>query len=68
MYYSRIPILMGRPTIRRAGKYEDYKSKYLDLYDRIKQEAAKAKTIDFRWIDFELELIHRDVINVAYIT
>jgi type I restriction enzyme R subunit len=48
-------------------EYEDYKSKYLDLYDRIKQEATKQKTSILDDIDFELELIHRDVINVAYI-
>ncbi|WP_020536133.1 type I restriction endonuclease subunit R [Lewinella cohaerens] len=48
-------------------EYEDYKSKYLDLYDRIKQDRAKQKTSILDDIDFELELIHRDVINVAYI-
>ena len=48
-------------------EYEDYKSKYLDLYDRSKQDSAKQKTSILDDIDFELELIHRDVINVAYI-
>lgn len=48
-------------------EYEDYKSKYLDLYDRIKQDTSKQKTSILDDIDFELELIHRDVINVAYI-
>ncbi|MRX63718.1 type I restriction endonuclease subunit R [Maribacter luteus] len=48
-------------------EYEDYKSKYLDLYDRIKQDRAKQKTSILEDIDFELELIHRDEINVAYI-
>ncbi|OUR90918.1 deoxyribonuclease HsdR [Flavobacteriales bacterium 34_180_T64] len=48
-------------------EYEDYKSKYLDLYDRIKQDSAKQKTSILDDIDFELELIHRDLINVAYI-
>lgn len=48
-------------------EYEDYKSKYLDLYDRIKSDRAKQKTSILDDIDFELELIHRDVINVAYI-
>jgi type I restriction enzyme R subunit len=48
-------------------EYEDYKSKYLDLYDRIKQDTTKQKTSILDDIDFELELIHRDVINVAYI-
>lgn len=48
-------------------EYEDYKSKYLDLYERIKQDSAKQKTSILDDIDFELELIHRDLINVAYI-
>jgi type I restriction enzyme R subunit len=48
-------------------EYEDYKSKYLDLYDRIKLDRAKQKTSVLDDIDFELELIIRDVINVAYI-
>jgi len=48
-------------------EYEDYKSKYLDLYDKIKQDNAKQKTSILDDIDFELELIHRDKVNVAYI-
>ena len=47
--------------------FEDYKSKYLDLYDKVKQDRAKQKTSILDDIDFELELIHRDQINVAYI-
>ncbi|BAZ43403.1 type I site-specific deoxyribonuclease [Chondrocystis sp. NIES-4102] len=47
--------------------FEDYKSKYLDIYDRThsnnKQESASL--IDE--VDFELELIQRDDINVVYI-
>ena len=50
-----------------AQEYEDYKSKYLDLYDKIKQDNAKQKTSILEDIDFELELIHRDKVNVAYI-
>lgn len=48
-------------------EYEDYKSKYLDLYDKVKEENKKEKTSILDDIDFELELIHRDKINVAYI-
>ncbi len=44
--------------------FEDYKSKYLDLYDRAK---TKEKVSILQDVDFELELIHRDEINVAYI-
>lgn len=48
-------------------EYEDYKAKYLDLYQKVKQENQKDKTSILDDIDFELELIHRDKINVAYI-
>lgn len=48
-------------------EFEDYKSKYLDLYQKVKQDNQKQKTSILDDIDFELELIHRDQINVAYI-
>jgi len=48
-------------------EFEDYKGKYLDLYEKVKRETAKEKTSILDDIDFELELIHRDRINVAYI-
>lgn len=47
--------------------FENYKSKYLDLYDKVRQDTAKEKASILDDIDFELELIHRDIINVAYI-
>lgn len=47
--------------------FEDYKSKYLDLYDKVKSHDAKEKVSILQDIDFELELIHRDEINVTYI-
>ena len=47
--------------------FEQYKSKYLDLYDKVKSDHQKEKTSILEDIDFELELIHRDEINVAYI-
>ena len=47
--------------------FENYKSKYLDLYDKVKNNEAKQKTSILDDIDFEVELIHRDLINVAYI-
>jgi type I restriction enzyme R subunit len=48
-------------------RFEDYKSKYLDIYDSTKKqdETEKASIIDE--VDFELELIQRDEINVSYI-
>ena len=48
-------------------EYEDYKAKYLDIYQKVKQDTEKQKTSILDDIDFELELIHRDQINVAYI-
>ena len=47
--------------------FEDYKSKYLDLYDKVKSDNQKEKVSILDDVDFELELIHRDEINVAYI-
>lgn len=47
--------------------FEDYKSKYLDLYDKAKSAHLKEKVSILQDVDFELELIHRDEINVTYI-
>ena len=47
--------------------FVDYKSKYLDLYDKVKSDHQKEKVSILEDVDFELELIHRDEINVAYI-
>lgn len=47
--------------------FEDYKSKYLDLYDKVKSNEQKEKVSILEDVDFELELIHRDEINVSYI-
>ena len=43
--------------------FEDYKSKYLDLHDKVKHNRQKVSILEY----FELELIHRDEINVNYI-
>jgi type I restriction enzyme R subunit len=48
-------------------QFEDYKSKYLDLYDKVIEERKKEKVSILEDVDFELELIHRDDINVTYI-
>lgn len=50
-----------------AQNFEDYKSKYLDLYDKAKSANLKEKVSILEDVDFELELIHRDEINVSYI-
>ena len=47
--------------------FEDYKSKYLDLYDKVKEEHQVEKVSILEDVDFELELIHRDEVNVTYI-
>lgn len=47
--------------------FEDYKSKYLDLYDKVRSQQRKEKVSILQDVDFELELIHRDEVNVAYI-
>lgn len=47
--------------------FEDFKSKYIDLYDKVKSNHQKEKVSILEDVDFELELIHRDEINVAYI-
>jgi len=50
-----------------AQEFEDYKSKYLDLWDKVKSDTEKEKVSILNDVDFELELLHRDEINVAYI-
>ena len=47
--------------------FEDYKSKYLDIYDRVRQENSKEKVSILEDVDFELELIRKDEINIDYI-
>ena len=48
--------------------FDDFKSKYLDLKDRTKLQGEKEDTVSIiNEVDFELELIQRDEINVAYI-
>ncbi|UWQ91978.1 type I restriction endonuclease subunit R [Rhodobacteraceae bacterium M382] len=47
--------------------FEDYKSKYLDINDRVKADRPDDAASILEEVDFELELIQRDEINVAYI-
>ena len=47
--------------------FEDYKSKYLDLWQKVKSDTDKEKVSILEDVDFELELIHKDEINVNYI-
>lgn len=49
-------------------EFEDYKSKYLDIYEKTKtSEGKEGGESIIEDVDFELELIQRDEINVAYI-
>lgn len=54
-----------------SQEFEDYKSKYLDMYEEIKSTIGKGegseKVSILEDVDFELELIHKDEINVSYI-
>lgn len=47
--------------------FDDYKSKYLDVHDKVKKQTDPEKVSVLEEVDFELSLIHRDEINVAYI-
>jgi type I restriction enzyme R subunit len=47
--------------------FNDFRSKYLDLWQKTKHDTAKEKVSILDDVDFELELIHRDEINVTYI-
>lgn len=47
--------------------FADYTSKYLDLKDRLGADPSPEKTSILNDIDFEVELIRRDTINVTYI-
>jgi len=51
----------------KEQNFEDFKSKYLDIHDKVKRRTEKEKVSILDDVDFELELIHRDEINVAYI-
>ena len=48
-------------------EFQDYKSKYLDIYDEIKSKSTKEKVSILDDLDFEVELLKRDDINVNYI-
>jgi type I restriction enzyme R subunit len=47
--------------------FADFRSKYLDLYDKVRSDHEKEKVSILDDIDFEIELISRDKINVSYI-
>lgn len=45
--------------------FEDYRSKYLDIYERVENPLTKESILND--IDFEMDLLRRDDINVSYI-
>src|SRR5690606_7799742 len=47
--------------------YTDFRSKYLDIYDKVHSNEAVEKVSILEDVDFELELVRRDEINVDYI-
>lgn len=48
-------------------EFENYKGKYLDLHDKVRNDQSKEKVSILEDVDFELELVRRDEINVGYI-
>ena len=50
-----------------AQDFADYRSKYLDLYDKVRSNREKERVSILDDLDFEIELIARDCINVSYI-
>lgn len=48
--------------------FEDYKSKYFAIYDKVKKPVeGKDKVSILNDIDFEIEILRNDMINVSYI-
>ena len=48
-------------------KIEDFKGKYLDIYDKVRNDNSKDKDSILNDVDFEIELVHRDEITLYYI-
>lgn len=47
--------------------FENYKSEYLDIKDFVDEQRRTHKVSILNDVDFELELIHRDEVNIVYI-
>ncbi|MDB0601589.1 type I restriction endonuclease subunit R [Tenacibaculum maritimum] len=50
-----------------AQEFQNFSSKYLELNDKIRFNTQKQKVSILNEIDFEIELLHKDEINVTYI-
>ncbi|TMO06402.1 type I restriction endonuclease subunit R [Pseudoalteromonas sp. S558] len=48
-------------------KFQDYTSKYADLGRQLRENSSKEKVSVLDDVDFELELLHSDIVNVTYI-
>lgn len=48
-------------------EFDGYKSKYLDIWKETRPQGGEGRVSILDDVDFELELIHRDEINVSYI-
>ena len=47
--------------------FEDYKSKYIDIYEKVRRETFREKDSILNDVDFEIELVHTDEVTVYYI-
>lgn len=47
--------------------FQDFTSKYVDLNRQLRENSTKEKVSILDDVDFELELMHRDEVNVGYI-
>lgn len=54
-------------TLLSMQVYENFASKYYDLRDKVISETEKEKVSILEDVDFELELLHKDKVNVTYI-
>ena len=50
-----------------AQEFNNFSTKYQDLNDKIRSNSQKQKVSILNEIDFEIELLHKDEINVTYI-
>lgn len=48
-------------------EFRDYTSKYADLGRQLRENSSKEKVSVLDDVDFELELLHSDIVNVTYI-
>lgn len=54
-------------TAMSEQEFQDFTSKYADLSRQIRESTSKEKVSVLDDVDFELDLLHRDEVNVAYI-